>query len=219
MDELTSLYYDIVNKIENVDLGEEILAVHEQLTDIENRDINILKTASDYLVGLPEDKTSKFSVCVLGAAGHRIAHLIEMRYPGADVYWINNTNDNPEQYDGVMDYMICERDPDIVFDSWKWSLHDGSTVIIKKEMVFKSTDEKKETIDIINRCCRSGFSFGIYSNDMFRLTRVIPERAAESLESKYKKVYVACPSFIKTGGPELLHQLVYWLNHYFGNAV
>ncbi|MCR5303678.1 MAG: hypothetical protein K6E33_03875, partial [Lachnospiraceae bacterium] len=46
-----------------------------------------------------------------------------------------------------------------------------------------------------------------------------PERAAESLESKYKKVYVACPSFIKTGGPELLHQLVYWLNHYFGNAV
>ncbi|CBL51200.1 hypothetical protein [Lactobacillus crispatus] len=33
---------------------------------------------------------------------------------------------------------------------------------------------------------------------------------------KFKKIYVLCPIGVKTGGPELLHQLVYQLNNIFG---
>lgn len=34
---------------------------------------------------------------------------------------------------------------------------------------------------------------------------------------KFKKVYVLCPIGLKTGGPELLHQLVYQINTIFGS--
>ena len=33
-----------------------------------------------------------------------------------------------------------------------------------------------------------------------------------------KEIYVLCPAHLKTGGPELLHQLVYVLNSYGINA-
>jgi hypothetical protein len=39
-----------------------------------------------------------------------------------------------------------------------------------------------------------------------------------NMTQKYKKIYVVCPERSKTGGTELLHQLVYQLNELGGNA-
>ncbi len=55
---------------------------------------------------------------------------------------------------------------------------------------------------------------------MFEIRKHNPERLpeAESLVKKYREVYVLCPRAIKTGGPELLHQLVYQINLLGGDA-
>ncbi|MCR5734214.1 MAG: hypothetical protein K6G22_06380 [Lachnospiraceae bacterium] len=55
---------------------------------------------------------------------------------------------------------------------------------------------------------------------LFRLKKhdpvLLPD--AESLVKRYKEVFVLCPRAIKTGGPELLHQLVYHINSLGGDA-
>ncbi|MCR4923725.1 MAG: hypothetical protein K5931_06910 [Lachnospiraceae bacterium] len=87
----------------------------------------------------------------------------------------------------------------------------------------------------LNRCCNAFIKHGYEILNVSRVkVREGEERSdllftlkkhlavinilEKNLTKRYDKVFVLCPRAIKSGGPELLHQLVYHINSYGGRA-
>ncbi|MBE5871415.1 MAG: hypothetical protein E7294_09170 [Lachnospiraceae bacterium] len=47
---------------------------------------------------------------------------------------------------------------------------------------------------------------------------MLVEEGRDLLTCRYSRIYVLCPAYHKTGGPEVAHQLVYWINNLGGDA-
>ncbi|MCR4842232.1 MAG: hypothetical protein K5840_03095 [Eubacterium sp.] len=250
MSELTDLYRNLLGQLEHASPGEEIIEIDRQLSAIEDANPELLKGAAEYMIYLPKDRQKEFAVCVIGARGHFIGHVVERLYPHAQVHGILDPRTYTVDYDALMDYVIIHESvvarPDFtnIFPGvWGRALHGESLVLFRSSAAqaeesaaapaayrastppVTGSDEMSDTAAPAANSAAHWDLFNAHrlecrldSNGLTILRRISAEHSLSPVKSRYKKVFVVCPMGIKSGGAELLHQLVYWLNYYMGNA-
>lgn len=222
MDELLELYQQLEKQLQNIIDNDILISADYQMSKIEDWYPELLKKSAPYLTYIPKEYDAKYNIHVLGADGHFIAHAIDILYQNSMVNWITNIEyynwDDKEK----VDYCILSPntiksviEKDDCLKRWSDSLKGKAVVIICVEKL------EEESIGVLYDLCNIN-GLLIEEIDCYGIAivhRHIQPYADIMLKPRYKTVYVACPAGIKTGGTEVLHQLVYWINHYYGNAV
>lgn len=225
MSDLLELYVQLQRMLPQVEDAYVLAQVDQQMSMIEETHMELLKAAAIYALYFPKDHDGSFKVSVFGADAHHVAHLIERLYPKAEVYWFVNANLDEMQYVETMDYVVLAEEMGRDF------LREGLAVdailtgkilkMLKAESklvmnVKLAVEDDAETYNILNQ---KGFVVNsIDSNKLVEAKKAELSSVLKGGKAKYQTVYVVCPACLKTGGPELLHQMTYWLNSMGGNA-
>ncbi|MCR5674237.1 MAG: hypothetical protein K6G16_00865 [Lachnospiraceae bacterium] len=215
------VYNDLIDLLETVDDAELLNEAEQSLTGYEEEHPELLRSVTPYLIYLPEDRSAVFDVCVAGSDGHVIAHMIDRLYANATVWWIANTGLYDETYDGRMDVVVFSEKTarramteTSLIEKWgRGTLKPGGRLLM---MI---SGEQSTVGAFYNACNCHGFAVdSIDSNHMAVARKTVPVILDNDRRQRYDHIYVLCPVSCKSGGAELLHQLVYWINAQSGNA-
>ncbi len=223
MDEVLKMYSEFATYIQNVDNMESVIKADATLSNLENAYPELIAGAGKYSKCFACDKNAGFNVCVLGADGHGIAHALRNEFPNASVIWIPNAgllNDNfHHKFNGLVlsnkilnECFIAEKG---VF-AFTEAVGDGAFLMFDAKDV-----DRRIVIDVLNRnkvVLNKWYDDGVISSLFMQPVDPVIDEADKVIKCRYNKVYCLCPAFIKTGGPELLHQLVFHINKYGGDA-
>ena len=219
MDEQIILYQELQKVLPGITDRDTLDMAAQQMTLVENSHPELLSPSKFFLQYLPTDHEASFHICVIGYDTHFLFHACELLYKKTSVYWIPDIGSYLTENDEVFDFILFSAETveyllehyDIVRVLEKKTRKDGCWV---SEIPPNISNEK-----MYDFCVKNGMRIAqLDSEGYFIAQKVTLCHVPVDVFSKYKTVYVVCPQCIKTGGPELLHQLVYWINTFSGNA-
>ncbi len=220
MDEQMALYRQLQGMLSEIDDINTLNMAIEQMTIVEDMHPELLSPSKDYLKYLPNDHGTSIKIGVIGYDSHYLAHAAELIYSNATIHWFTEVDTGVSDFTEYFDYILISP---VCFE-WLYNADskavgllieatspNGSWVIsVRAQLTYE------KLVDYFNI---NGMLVERFSTDGFAVLHK-PKRIDCNLSAvpKYKTVYVVCPQWIKSGGPELLHQLVYWINSFSGNA-
>ena len=228
MDEMVELYYNLTNTLPNIYDGSVILNADVTMSRIEDLHHELLNDAADYVECFHASSDSTFNICVYGADGHPIVSVIRRSFPNATVIWAPNSQTLDESYYGKMHGMILSPITSRGLLDNCCNLSLLSTMIIDNGfLLFDIIHERKPT-DYFNLINSNRFvPVKLFKNRLFYILKTTSDKesAMNSYQinksdfiCKYDKVFCVCPSQVKSGGPELMHQLTACINSHGGQA-
>ena len=223
MTEIQEIYSDLISKMNIITDTEAIIRVDASLTNLENSFNELLEGTDIYGECFSDNLSTKANICVLGANGHGIAHYLRNRFLKSFIAWIPNINLFKEDYINSFHVLIITDMAinDLLTDhpvslQWKSIIKDEGYLIINYNNIVID-----HLIKWLNSCYFTPiklFDQNIISAINSKFMQSEAETNSHNKYTKYKTVYCICPSLVKSGGPELLHQLVYWINKLGGDA-
>ncbi len=225
MDEMLKMYRKLPMLLQDVSDYNTVINADITLGKIEEIHPDVLEDSYKYVDCFRADQSSRFNVCVIGADGHAIVSVIRKTFPDATVLWFPNPKVNNDKYQRTMHGMILSdmavRD---LFDG-KFNFDEITKVLIEDGFILFET----LTGCIQNTCFTMMNKYGIVpfklfnGNIMYSIYKgrhSIVNRSNDKSEHlcNYNRIYCVCPAHVKSGGPELMHQLVYHINRLGGNA-
>lgn len=227
MNELLSMYYDFSEYIRRITNKDTIAKADSTLSVIEEKNPNLLTDAQKFIDCFTGNANEPINIIVLGADGHAIVSAIRKRLINTSVIWIPNL-DMYEEYHNVRTngIILSETAFEYYFllnaDLSKWTqyivdngfiLFDLNGNIKRKQLLEKMNSNMLVPVKLF----KNGILYSL--NMPYKDSDEVNETPKSGYGSfKFKDVYCICPASIKTGGTELLHQLVYWINKLGGNA-
>ncbi|MCR4642538.1 MAG: hypothetical protein K5697_10985 [Lachnospiraceae bacterium] len=189
------------------------------MTFVENSHPELLSPSKNYLRYLPEDQELSLHICVIGCDMHFLAHACEVLYTHAEVSWFPHVDmfiNDGNSFDYILfskeTFEFIHSNTDIMHIIVERTAKDGHWVHgFPEDLGY----EKLYDLNLRNGVITENAD----SNGICYVHKATMLRTVIDVFPKYKTVYVVCPQCIKTGGPELLHQFVYWINYYCGNAM
>ncbi len=226
MDEMSMLYQEMPSLIKNATDMSSVMKADAILTNAENMYPELMEGANKYIEGFAYDSYKELNIFILGADGHNIAHGLRDRLLKATVIWIPNINMPEDGYDGKMHGIILSEMAVAEFLSGNGNLDIWIKTLIKDGFLLFRYDKNKGRARIHNLLNRLHFVLNkwndngvIYSvNKSFNELPDLYSTTVDTTKCRFKKVYCVCPALIKTGGTELMHQLVYQINKLGGDA-
>ncbi len=223
MTEIQTVYSELINKMKYVTDMNTVIKTDVTLTHLEDSFSELLDGANIFEDCFSDNQSVDMNMCVLGSDGHGITHLLRKMFTHSRIIWIPNVHLFEENYTDSFQALIIS---DLAMDElltdisssmqWKEALIDGGYLLINYGSI---------TIDCLNKWCNNlcFTPFRTYNNNIFsainsKSPRQETIKFKKEDHKKFKKIYCVCPSLFKTGGTELLHQLVYWINNFGGEA-
>lgn len=225
MDEMLKMYRELPMLLMNVEDYNTVINADITLGKIEEIYPEIIQGSYKYADCFKADPNSKFNICIVGADGHGIVSVIRKIYPYATVLWLPNPKVNYDKYQATMQGMILS--DMAVRDMFDGKLHfeEITKVLIEDGFIlFETLNEYKQNtcFTIMNKC--GIVPFKLFSNKLmysiYKGQNKIVSRSSDNTDfiCKYNRIYCVCPAHVKSGGPELMHQLVYNINSFGGDA-
>lgn len=224
MNELLMLYHEIPKRISSTSDIDTVKKTDDTLSEIENTFPELMGYAHKYFDDSSNDICPGYNVCVIGADSHGIAHTMRNRFPEATIIWVPDLSMFDDSYIGKINGLILSRmavdemlGGNSVLDTWV-------QVLVNEGFVLFEYDAEKNRSILHNVLNRNNLVIYRWNNNGviycgYKPCCNKPEEAnTGDLKHKYKKMYCVCPAIIKTGGTELIHQLVYHINRLGGDA-
>ncbi|MBR4759008.1 MAG: hypothetical protein IK078_02530 [Lachnospiraceae bacterium] len=228
-----SRYIEIMGELVTCNDPEEFGQLEAALSEIEDSNIEIIGGLKYYADCLADRKSDKRTICFIGVELHGAARYADEFYEESEIYWLQDVED-VSCYNQLFDDVIVSGG---LLDDCIDRLKPIAGALKKEGIVHFFPDNKRRIKLVLDYCCVNGlllteelgFSeiidrFDSRKDDMHVMEMcacpaTFDDNTAITIKplrgvAKYKKVYVPCFPFIKTGGTELLHQLVYWLNRF-----
>ncbi len=227
MNELLSMYYSFSEYIRSITNKDTIAKADSTLSVIEEENPELLTDAQKFINCFTGNANEPINIIVLGADGHAIVSAIRKRYINISVIWIPNLDMYEEYHDAKINGMILSEAAFEYYFSLNGDLSKWTRYIVDDGFILFKLSEKikrKQILEKMNsymlvpvKLFKSGILYSL--NMSYRDS----DEVNKPLKSdcgffKFKDVYCICPATIKTGGTELLHQLVYWINILGGTA-
>ncbi|MCR5674244.1 MAG: hypothetical protein K6G16_00900 [Lachnospiraceae bacterium] len=177
-----------------------------------------------YLQYLPEDRATVRDLCVLGADGRRLAEEITEKYPDSTIWWMEDPDYFVADYENRVDVLLFSADvcasaglPEIM-RRWCAALKQEGTALCICD------HERYTVLSFLNTCQMCGFAeVTPLDVPLYRMARPAEDPdflpvSGQDLRPRFDRVYVLCPALYRSGGPEVLHQLVHCINVLGGHA-
>lgn len=178
----------------------------------------------EYLRNLPEDHMAEWDICVVGADGRSFAEELTLAYPRATIWWMEDPFYYEDSYNCRMDVItyalsVCMSDRLYeIIRLWNNALKKGAKALC-------ACDYRKHTVlSFLNGCQINGYSdvtplkFDVYSMKRPGDDPDFLPDPGKTFLPRYERIYVLCPALYRSGGPEVLHQLVHCINSLGGRA-
>lgn len=229
VDEMLELYRVFPQHICNVDDMAAIADADRVLSGIEDEIPELLNDAGKYCDCLTGSDRGILRILVLGADGHYIAHALRNRYPNATVKWMPCPDHKDKSDIGMIDGIILSH---MAADSffcrgsrlaeWSGLLEDDGFVLFQKtvDIDVPSMLSGLNEADVVPfKYLKDNILYSVHkSGHMLKHLNMSESEKDHRLMARYRKVYCVCPPIIKTGGSEVLHQLVSVINGLGGDA-
>ncbi len=227
-------YLELLEAVLNCSDATEFEKLESSLSDIEDSNSEILEGLKHYADCLTDQKAQKRDICFIGLDLHVAARYADELYAESVIYWLPDVSDISGYADLFDDVVVSSM---LLVDGCAKRLKPIVDAIKKEGIVHLFPDNVRKIKLTLDFCCMNGLllteeigfneiisRFDLQKGSMHGMEisashTAFDDNIAVTLNSfkgvsKYKKVYVPCFPFIKTGGTELLHQLVYWLNRF-----
>lgn len=178
-----------------------------------------LTTLAQYIHHIPPHSTD---ICIIGNESSHVLTLFSAILTDKIFFNFSNpglfTSGSCKVYDIIIllpDMVACLEDDKSFVARCADSIRDNGL------MILKPTSSVINVTTLNNANIAGLILLGYDSNGifLFRKNKHLPQLNPDiAKEFKYNTLYVICPASIKSGGPELLHQLVYIINLQGGNA-
>ncbi len=221
MDELLKLYFKLQDQIAFIEDYETLTLAEKQMSVIENKYEELIRNVITIMTYFPRNHEEEFGVYVWGADYHNVAHTIELLYPNAKVNWFINVAKCEWSIIEEADYIVISPRiaKEIINDNGLFNKL-SHTIGYKAKCILSLSEYEVEIGLLYDKCNKNGLIVNSIDNHaLAQISRPLQAVSEDNKNPQYKTVYVACPAGIKTGGTELLHQLVYWINYYGGKAI
>lgn len=223
MDELLNLYVKLPEMLIQVSDDQTVLNADMTMSRIEELHPELLRNETKY-VQCVSGLERIDNLCVFGADGHAIVGIIRKYVSNINVVWCTNPvmiRFYPaDHFDGMI---LSEK----AIRAFMEGVNEFSELfnMIRKDgfLLFDILDyDEAQYLRFLN--CND-FVPGRVFDDRLIYSVYKPNKEADfPVESFgkyrciYSRIYCVCPAMVKTGGSELMHQLVYWINKLGGNA-
>lgn len=221
MEQEMQLYYSLQEMVKSINDKNVLAEADRQLKLVEDRHPELIRSMMGYVPAIEEEQAhdDSFTACVLGSEGHALVHLLEYLYPNANIIWVTNSKTNVEEYSLAIDWLFVAESVVKEEGFLKSTLKHWSCAVKTYGKCCFIYDKAKRDQDFYCQINIAGFRIkNAYTNDLVTIENIDTSREGEKKPSRFRKIYVACLGSMKTGGPELMHQLVQRLNTLYGNA-
>ncbi len=226
MDEMIIMYRDMPRVIRSVSDISAIKKADTVLTKIEDLHQELLDEAAKYIKCFNAGVSAEFTLGVIGADGHPIVHLLRNIFPRATISWFPNLEFYDKEYIGLIQGIILSQmavnavfSGDLDLGAWLGLLVDRGFVLFPCNEGL----DRRSVNELLNAKNLTVFKF--FSPDIVYavyVQKTEPKYGGseqyKKLNARFRKIYCVCPALVKSGGPELLHQLVCQINRLGGDA-